>query len=61
MDAQVFLQWIRDIFGGLVTIGNYLTEPFITLGDIKISILSLLTVGGLSAFLVVAIVKWVAN
>lgn len=59
MDYTQFLSWCKTALTEFAKIGSWLTDPIIKLGSLEASPLVLLTAGGLVAFIVVAVVKWV--
>lgn len=61
MSANNFLDWVKSIITELGKIGGWLQTPIVKLGSLDVTPLGLVTVGGLLAFVVVAIVKWVVN
>lgn len=61
MNYQGFLDFIKNVVGGFLTAGEWLNTP-ITIGDyFSFTPIMLLSIGGLTAFLTVAIIKWVAS
>lgn len=50
--------WLFDFFLDATKVFQYLFSPIVTIGDFSFSVISLISFGGLTAYLVVAIVKW---
>ena len=55
---QTILYWCFDLLTTGSEAVSIITTPFIGVGDYTYSMLTLLTFGGILAYLVVAIVKW---
>lgn len=56
------LNWLFDLISSGSKAVGVITQPFIDIGDGNVyTMLSLLTIGGLSAYLVVALVKWLVS
>lgn len=58
MTYNGFLDWVEKVITELAKIGEWLNTPLITLGNLTFTPLLLVTVGGLTAFVVIAVVKW---
>lgn len=58
MDYSIFLDWIYSFFKGLASAGTWLITP-IDLGAFSIAPLYLISFTGLTAFIIVAAVKWI--
>lgn len=60
MNYQVFFDWCQKIISGASRLGEWLSTP-ITIGNLTITPLILVSVSGLIAFIGLAIIKWVVS
>ena len=60
MNYQAFIDWAQKVIQGASQLGEWLTTP-ITIGNITIAPLILVSVSGLIIFIGLAIVKWVIS
>ena len=56
----VILDWFENLIYSARNVSEFLTSD-LEFGGISINPLLLLTFGGLTAYLIIAIIKWVAN
>lgn len=61
MDSNTFLTWVNKLMVGFADAGTWLVTPIADIEPFKIAPITLITFGGLTAFIVVAIVKWVIS
>lgn len=59
--VDTFLSWIYQVIQGFATAWSWLNSEVIKVGDVSFSPLLLLTFGGLTAFVAVAIIKWAVS
>lgn len=57
---QIILSWFYDLLTGTGEVMHWLSRP-IAFGDVEFYPLAFLTFGGLSAYLIFAIAKWVIS
>ena len=60
MSGTWFL-WFHNLITGFAQATSWLTSNVLTIGDLEVSPLGLISFAGLTAFIVVALVKWVVN
>lgn len=53
-----FLDWVSNVFSGFSSAWGWLNTDLVTLGDFSFTPLFLITFTGLTAFIVIALVKW---
>lgn len=58
--TQYFINWFYNLLTGFSGALAWLVSP-ITIGDLQVSPLGIISFGGLTAFIAVAIVKWVVS
>lgn len=66
MDSTMFLNWIKDLCVKASQVGSWLTTPFFNQyvpgwGQITLTPLVLVSVGGLLSFIVIAFAKWISS
>lgn len=60
MAISRWLSWFESLLTGFAKAGQWLINP-IQIGDLSLTPLGLISFTGLSAFIVVAIIKWVVS
>lgn len=58
--TQYFIDWFYNLLVGFGTATSWLVTP-ISIGDLNASPLGIISFAGLTAFIAVAIVKWVIS
>lgn len=59
---QDILNWLFDLIDNGSRAVGVITTPFIDIGDGKLyTMLSLISIGGLTAYLAVALIKWLVS
>lgn len=65
--ANIWIGWLRDFILGLQSAGEWLTsQPFKDIEGLpavisNITPLALIGIGGLTAFVIVAVIKWILS
>lgn len=58
MELSQFLDWLQKLVQGFASVGAWLFSPIFEYKGWSITPILLTTVGGLTVFLVIAVVKW---
>lgn len=56
-----FIHWLEDFIYSVNTLYEWLTLPLVDLGGFSLTPIMLISVGGLTAYLGIAITKWLIS
>lgn len=59
--TSTWMLWMNNLLTGFATATGWLTTNTLTIGDFSVSPLGLISFAGLTTFIVIALVKWIAS